>query len=89
MAFFYNFSHEEMLNMEAATFYSYYKAINSIEAQNALMDLTVASYPHMKNKDRMEVKKKLKKEAYPIKDGPVMTSEEAAKEIQRMLNGGR
>lgn len=45
----------------------YWAAITPIEAQKALVDLTVSSYPHLSSKsEREKVHRDLYKKAYPV-----------------------
>jgi hypothetical protein len=89
MAHFYGFSHKDMMDMDTQTFYAYYDSITAIEAQNAILGTTVATFPHMKPADRKKLNKRLNNNAYPIKEQkPTLSSEDAAEYIQRMLNNG-
>ena len=44
----------------------YWLAITPIEAQKALVDLTVSSYPHSAKSDRERIHRDLYKKAYPV-----------------------
>lgn len=82
MSFFYGFSYEYIKNMENDIFLQYWKAINVIEAQNAMIQLQLESYPHADKKSRAKILKAFQKEATPFKE-PISILEFA----KRLKNG--
>lgn len=62
----YGWSHEYISGMEWGTALEYYNAITPLEAQMALVQMNIATYPHMKGKDaRDKFYRQMRKEAYP------------------------
>ncbi|NQX99762.1 MAG: hypothetical protein HRT70_01265 [Flavobacteriaceae bacterium] len=51
--------------MEYGTAVEYYKAIDVIEAQEALLDLRIVTYPHAKQENQREIRRGFEKKAYP------------------------
>ena len=76
-----------MLSMELETFTTYYRAIDILEAQKRLVDMTTADWPQMKKKDRESFFKKIKKVAYPntFKKKLKLTAEN----LRELIDGNR
>lgn len=64
----------------------YWKAITVIEAQDVLVKLQIADYPHLKKKDHVEVHKRYHKMAYPkMHEKETLTTEELFERLQRAM----
>jgi len=64
----------------------YYEAITTIEAQEMLLDMTVVSYPKMKDRDRSKLHKDIHSKAYPEQEEKTISFAEFA---QRAKDGFR
>lgn len=62
--------------MDFETAVGYYEAISVIDAENRLMDINVASFPHSSEKARRETHKSLKKIADKHREEKAMSSEQ-------------
>tara|TARA_B100000214_G_C23925464_1_gene608136 strand:- start:817 stop:1083 length:267 start_codon:yes stop_codon:yes gene_type:complete len=80
---FYNGVTPESLDeMSVIEFDQYWQSITKIEAQEMLLEFTIADYPHLKPNRRREVYRKLKRlQTNGREDGALMSPEEIAKAI--------
>lgn len=71
------------MNMGADEFSSYFMAIPNIEAQEALLSMTISSYPHLKDTERKRIYRQMRKLANPFekKDNIKM----GGKQLQKFL----
>ena len=80
---FYNGVTPESLDeMSVIEFDQYWLAITKIEAQEMLIEFTIADYPHLKPNRRKEIYNKLKRaQSNGRAEGALMSPEEIAKKI--------
>ena len=80
---FYNGVTPESLDeMSVIEFDQYWQSITKIEAQEMLIEFTIADYPHLKPNKRREVHSKLKKlQNNGRPEGALMSPKEIAKAI--------
>jgi hypothetical protein len=81
MARFYGWNDEYLEQMDAHTFREYLDCISVIEAQEALVQLTVADYPRQGEEFRNNVHRSLHITAYPNRKK--MSIEEALNKLGR------
>lgn len=75
-----------MLDMEPHVFKLYWDAITVIEAQEALLGIQVAAYPHLKTDDQKGLHRNMHRMAYPEDtDDKVLTTQDFA----RILTHGK
>lgn len=55
VARFYGWNHWEIENLPSRTYWEYFKAMRPVKAQEALNDLQVITYPHMKKEGRSKL----------------------------------
>lgn len=64
MARFYGWTHSEIENLSLDDFDDYWLGLLCVEAQENLLQITIASYPYMKKEDQRERHKELYLKAY-------------------------
>jgi hypothetical protein len=85
---FYNgLTPRELDEMSVIEFDQYWLAITKIEAQEMLLEFTVADYPHLKPNRRREVYNKLKKLQDNGQAPGLMTPKDIAKAIGALSGG--
>lgn len=79
------------MNLTNEEFEAYWLAITQIEAQDLLVKLRVADFPHMKTGDRKKLHKQMLSLAYAKEERATATTmEDFVKQLSRMTaNGGR
>lgn len=65
MARYYGWTHKDMMSLKVRDFEMYWQAIDVVEAQETLVDISVVSYPKTKKESQKEMHRKLHKKAYP------------------------
>jgi len=85
LARFYGWTDEVISSMEARRVHPYLKAIERIEAQEALLGMNISDYPKMKNSDRSKLYKSIRSRAFPVSEQLPITSED----MERMIKNGR
>lgn len=91
VAHFYGWTDRDIITMPFKKFMEYWNCISAIEAQNALMDLQVVSYPNMKKSDRSKLFNNLKKTSQAVirqSGNKVLTTQEMAAQLARTLKSG-
>ena len=79
---FYNGLNPELLDeMTVIDFDQYWLAITKIEAQEMLIELTIADYPHLKPMRRRELYNKLKRHQDNADANQLMSPKDIAKAI--------
>lgn len=67
--------------MDYVTAIEYYSAINVLEGQEALIEMNIADYPHLKKDGRSKLYKEIRKEAYPSSMQKRMSFEDFARKM--------
>lgn len=82
-------SYEVVSTMDPEVVEMYWQGITVLEAQEALRDLKVVSFPHGKEEDRKTYHKQLKKMAYTRReeDVEVLPIDEFVRRITEIENG--
>jgi hypothetical protein len=86
VAHFYGWTNSEIESLEWQTFNDYLMAIDSISAQESLVDLTISSYPYLKKNDQQARHKELFNQHRSVLDlgsgdGPALSMENFAKQL--------
>ena len=86
---FYGLGFEEVMNMDVVSFESLSKAMPIIEHQDMLINMRVASYPHIKKDSATRLHKEVYKKAFPSEftQKKELTPEQAEKAMARFANG--
>lgn len=86
MARFYGFSHAELMDLDVEWVETYWLAITTIEAQEALVSMRIADFPYLKPKDREKWHRELHTQAFPrTHSGKTMTTEELAAHLRGLI----
>lgn len=72
-----------MANMTLVEFESYYQNIETLQAQEVLLDFQSADYPHLKEESRNKIYKQVRKQAFPWEKQKVVKFDD----LERFLNG--
>lgn len=77
------------MDMPASEYLKLCKAMTYIEAEKGLQEITYSFYPDLTKKEKTRLYKSLQKtmEGVVEKEKKIISSEDAAKEIQRFLGG--
>lgn len=86
MAFFYNWTDDQIRSLDIDSFDQYWRAIECIEAQNILKLFDVSAWPTMKKSSKEKLHKQLFKIAYPASVNEVKQVSNA--ELAKFLSGG-
>jgi hypothetical protein len=65
VAYFYNYSLNDLSRMDALTFNKHVVAMERIEAMNHLKELKVSDFPQMKSDARDKYHRQISKKAFP------------------------
>lgn len=77
------------MSMSSDDFETYWLAITPIEAQNMLMQMRVADYPHLTKNDRTKSHKELWKLAYPKFSDADSDKSVSTRELAKILAIGK
>lgn len=87
MCYYYGFSVDQVLSMNAEDFYILASAIEVIDARNALIGFQVSDWPHMKKETRAKIFNSLQRRIRNKIEGG-NRSRVTVTELARMLSGG-
>lgn len=89
MARFYGWTDKYIRSLDWMVGEDYWHAITMIEAQEALIQMRIADYPHLKKRDREKMHRSMHDVAYPRNRDSVkrITTDELAKRVRMALNG--
>lgn len=83
MARFYSWGPDLIEQMDCETFNTYSSAIEVIEAQELLLSMQAADYPHLKSENRSDLHKRVYKTARPNISPKVIKLDD----IEKVFNG--
>ena len=83
MARFYGWTHATITNLSMEDYSMYAKAIQTIEAQEALLAIKTSNYHSFVDEDRSNIMRDLKRVAFPIgaEKEKIYTTEDAFKKL--------
>ena len=83
---FYNFNIDEITRIDFEDFEILFAAMETLEAQKALIDMRIADHPHVKANERNKNRDLFSPIAFPKYLDPVMTMDQMAEKMG-MTNG--
>lgn len=81
MAYFYGWTHDQLMSLDVDSFEIYWQAITTIEAQEMLKTFTCFDWPNIKKGSREKLHRQLYRQAYPasFKEAKQVSNSELAK----------